>query len=116
MTPSGFDDSAPNPASGARTRTYHGPVPDRTQVTPGGRPPGSGGPRLVPGFEFLDVLGRGGMGVVYLAREVALNRTVALKMVLGGHHADPKELARFVTEGQALAALNHPNIVPVYQA
>jgi serine/threonine protein kinase len=68
----------------------------------------------VPGFEILRELGRGGMGIVYQARQVTLQRTVALKMVLNGAHAGPKELARFRAEAGVLARLQHPNIVQIY--
>jgi serine/threonine protein kinase len=68
----------------------------------------------VPGYEVLGVLGRGGMGVVYRARQRALERTVALKMIRTGAQAGPKDLARFRAEAAALARLQHRNIVQIY--
>ena len=67
----------------------------------------------VPGYEILGELGRGGMGVVYKAKQTKLNRIVALKMILSADSAGEAHLARFRTEAEAIARLQHPGIVQV---
>jgi serine/threonine-protein kinase len=83
---------------------------------PDGRPPAppdAGLPR-VPGYAVEEVIGRGGMGVVYRARQLRLNRPVALKMLLAGAYAGPHERERFRREAEAVASLRHANIVQVH--
>jgi eukaryotic-like serine/threonine-protein kinase len=69
----------------------------------------------LPGYSITGVLGRGGMGVVYQARQKGLDRLVAIKMLLAGTHAGEEYFARFQTEAQAVASLQHPNIVQIYE-
>jgi serine/threonine-protein kinase len=68
----------------------------------------------IPGHEVETVLGRGGMGIVFRARHVRLNRPVAIKMLLAGAYAQPTERERFRREAEAVASLRHPNVVQVY--
>src|SRR5262249_29151104 len=69
----------------------------------------------IPGYEVEAVLGQGGFGVVFRARNLRLGRPVALKMLLAGVYAGPTELARFRREAETVAGLCHPNIVQIYE-
>jgi serine/threonine protein kinase/Tfp pilus assembly protein PilF len=77
-------------------------------------PPASSLP-AIRGYLVQRVLGRGGMGVVYLAEQVGLKRAVALKMIRGSGLAGEQDFARFRAEGEAIARLHHPNIVQIYE-
>jgi WD40 repeat protein len=72
-------------------------------------------PPVVPGYDVLEELGHGGMGVVYKARQLTLNRIVALKLIRGSIAAEPEALTRFRIEAEAVARLQHPNIVQVHE-
>jgi WD40 repeat protein len=92
------------------------PLGDAPTLLPDGLEdrPVSGLPQ-VPGYEMLGELGRGGMGVVYKARQIDLDRVVALKMILGGGQAREEDRLRFVGEARAVAAIRHPGIVQVHE-
>jgi len=90
-----YPNSATNFIAGSPTLTFH----DGSDPAPAG-------------YTLERELGRGGMGVVYLARQLGLNRQVALKMLLGG---ESHSILRFLAESEAVAAIRHPNVVEVYQ-
>jgi len=69
----------------------------------------------IPGYDVEGILGSGGMGTVYRARHHKLNRPVALKMLRGGSHASTDDIRRFRSEAEAVARLQHPNIVQLYE-
>jgi eukaryotic-like serine/threonine-protein kinase len=88
--------------------TFPRAAKEKRSVGPSGELP------KIPGYEVEGVLGHGGMGVVYKAKHLKLNRQVALKMLIYGSAATPLELARFQREAEAVAALRHPQIIQIY--
>ncbi len=87
--------------------------PTKGSATAPAEPPDSRTPEI-PGYDVEAVLGRGGMGIVYKARHLRLNRAVALKMMQAGAYAGAHDRARFEREAEVVASLHHPNIVAVH--
>jgi formylglycine-generating enzyme required for sulfatase activity len=104
----GFDDHVADafglcPSARLRTLAFGAGVGPRVGLIPS-----------IPGYEVLGVLGRGGMGVVYRARQLRLDRPCALKMILAGVHAGPEAAVRFLSEAQLIARLRHPNVLQIH--
>src|SRR5262249_23263231 len=99
-----------NPASSTEMSAF------LERVKRGGRPETDIAAELprVPGYEILAEVGRGGMGVVFKARHLGLNRVVALKMLPAARFVTPEARNRFRQEAQAIARLDHPNIIHIY--
>jgi serine/threonine-protein kinase len=108
-----LDSTPPDPAEYAARFPAHAPALALQFELHGALAPPLGSPDL-PGFEIARELGRGGMGVVYLARERALGRLVAVKVLLSGEFASEAARRRFRTEAESAARLQHPHIVTVH--
>ncbi len=100
---------AAHPPPAPSTADWAGAMPTADVAPPA--PP----PRSIGGYEVIREIGRGGMGVVYQARQAHPDRVVALKTILAGAHAGPARRARLLAEADAIARLRHPHVVQIYQ-
>jgi formylglycine-generating enzyme required for sulfatase activity/tRNA A-37 threonylcarbamoyl transferase component Bud32 len=105
-------EKAPPSPSGQETVTFQ--TNRAAESRDGSATAASEPPPSIPGYEIKGVLGRGGMGVVYKARQIKANRVVALKMILTSKHASLQDEVRFQIEAEAVAHLQHPNIVQLH--
>ncbi len=114
-SPSSPNGSGSRWRSTRRCRTSTSPEPRHDWPQANGVTGEDGAAPVVPGYELLGEIGRGGMGIVYRARQLKPNRLVALKMILEGRFATPNDVLRFENEAEAIAALDHPNVVPILE-